>query len=134
MLAGDFQRRLRRLNPKLRIWCGDDDSKPAGIFFVSSDGEYNEVCGIDKNYIPEHTIWGEGGFIAKGGWRRALKVLIHRKLVDRFHAERTFGVHLEYGSAPRPGRDPVARSMEDLKEKAGAFGLDIINQGEIKTK
>lgn len=117
MLAGDFQCRLRRLNPKLRIWCGDDDSKPASIFFVRG-GEFEQVCGIDKNWVPEHTEYRPDGTILRGGWRRAVRILIQRRLVDRWHAQRVFGT--SFPSSPRVPRKPVYAPKKDFHAAVGA--------------
>lgn len=99
MLAGDFQRKLRKLNPNIRIFCSNDDSKPAGIYIVIR-GEYKEICGIDKNYLPEHIQYDENGRIVKGGWRRAIKTLIKKGFIDKKKAESVFSTHLNY-SAPK---------------------------------
>ena len=95
MLAGDFQAKLRKLNPKLRIFCGNDDHRPAGIYQVIR-GEYTEICGIDKHYVPEWSIREENGAIIKSGWRRALKILINKGLVDREYAQKLFNARLHY--------------------------------------
>ena len=99
MLAGDFARKLRKLNPNLRIFCSNDNSKPAGIFTVVR-GEYKEICGIDKNYIPEHITYREDGRIIRSGWRRAIKILVKQGYIDRKEAEKVFNTHLNY-SAPK---------------------------------
>ena len=100
MLAGDFERKLRKLNKKLRIFCGDWDTRPAGIFHVVR-GEYTEICGIDKNYVPEYSIMAPHGAHIKGGWRRALRILIRKGLIDRRQAERVFNTHLHYNGPKR---------------------------------
>lgn len=113
MLAGDFERKLRKLNKKLRIFCGDNDARPAGIFQVIR-GEYTEICGIDKNYVPEHSIRAPHGAHIKGGWRRALKILIKQGLIDRSKAEKVFRTTLGYRSRkPRYKRkdDPIPENM-----------------------
>lgn len=90
MLSGEFQRKLRSVNNRLRIWCGDNPTRPAGIYKVNKFGEYEEVCGIDKNYVPELTTQREDGLILKGGWRRAIHILIRARLIERRIAERVF--------------------------------------------
>jgi hypothetical protein len=95
MLSGDFARKLRILNRKLRIFCKNDDSKPAGIFQVIR-GEYTEICGIDKQYIPERSVLAENQTHIKGGWRRALRILIKKGLIDRPAAEKLFRTRLHY--------------------------------------
>lgn len=95
MLAGDFQRKLRKVGPKLRIFCGNDDRRAAGIFHVIR-GEYTEICGVDKNILPEYSIREDNGNFIMGGWRRPLRILIKKGLIDRSKAERVFSTHLHY--------------------------------------
>lgn len=106
MLSGTFQSKLRSLNRNLRIYCGNDDTKPAGIFRVIR-GEYTEICGIDKNYVPERSIFAKNGTHIKGGWRRALRLLIKQGLVNRASAEKEFSTTLHY---PTP-RKKVKRNI-----------------------
>ncbi len=115
MLAGDFQRKLRKLNKDVRIFCGDNDSRPASVF-IDNDGEFDIVCAVDKNWLPEYPVFDDIGKVVKGGWRRVLKVLVQRKLVDRMRAERIFGTHLEYSNRvpPRPkykAKTPIMDAM-----------------------
>lgn len=118
MHPGDFARNLRILNRNLRIFCGNDDTKPASIYYVKN-GEEETVCGIDKNYVPEWIIWNEDGSIAKGGWRRALKILIDKKLINRSKAEKLFRADLSY---KQPKFIPQAKvNMEDRLKSRGLY-------------
>jgi hypothetical protein len=140
MMAGDFQQKLRKLNSKLHIFCGDDPSKPAGIYFVEN-GEYMDVCGIDKNWVPEHQERYADGRIKKGGWRRALRIMIQRRLIDRFKAERVFGTHLKYGrnDSVKHFEDPIQkrrreakqRSIEKLMNKTGIYNPYYLDEQEL---
>lgn len=105
MNPGQVARNLRKLNPRIRVWCGNDDSRPAGVFYLTPSGEYEELCGIDKNDVPEHVEFNPDQSIRKGGWRRVLRVLIQRGLIDRFRAQKLFGTHLAYVKHKKP---PVA--------------------------
>lgn len=103
MLAGDFQKKLRKLNPRLRIYAGNSDpSWPAGIYHVVR-GEYTEICGIDKNIVPEHSVRAENGAHIRGGWRRALKILIKQGFIDRLSAQKVFRTDLNYKGPKRYG-------------------------------
>jgi hypothetical protein len=102
----------------LKVFCGNDDTKAAGVYIVrrgpvnDMTDDYELLCGIDKNYVPEYPIVAEDGRILKGGWRRALYILINEHLVDRKRAERVFSTHL-----PSTGREikiPVVRPKRDL--------------------
>jgi len=131
MLSGELERKLRRISRgKVRIYCGDNENHPAGVYFVEK-GEFIEICGIDKNWIPEHRQTYLDGRIKKGGWRRVLKILIQRKLVDRRYAEKVFGTHLAFApfDAVKMQADPIAqrlkqaeqRSMEKILSKTGTY-------------
>lgn len=93
MLASDFAAKLRRLNKNLRIYCGDNDSRLAGLYHVVN-GEYKDIIGVDKNYLTEWPVQDEQGRILKGGWRRVVRLLIEQGLVDRRQAERVFGTQI----------------------------------------
>jgi hypothetical protein len=119
MLSGTFERKLRKLNRKLRIFCRDNSGTPAGIFLLTPDG-YEDICGIDKNYVPEHSEFNENGTLRKGGWRRVLRLLINRRLVDRFYAEKIFNTHLEY--MPLIPRARRINPEEKKREFLGKYG------------
>lgn len=124
MLASTFQSKLRKLNPDLRIWCGDSSTTPASIFHVV-DGEFTQICAVDKSWLPDHTMFDELGRISKGGWRRPLYVLIQCGLIDRHHAQRVFGAPLpvvrrtpKRGTyrRPTPIKDAVVKREMPLEE------------------
>lgn len=124
MLSGEFERKLRRLNRRLNIFCGDNPRMPAGIWMENSaepDG-YEQLCGIDKNYVPEHSEFIEDGSLEKGGWRRVLRYLINRRIVERRYAEKLFSTHLEYmPRIPRAGRIDLQAQQRRLEDKYGAY-------------
>ena len=125
MLSGDFSYKLRKLNNNLRIFCGDDDRRSAGIFIVSRYGEYTEICGADKNYVPEFTKYSDDGRIVKSGWRRILKILIGKGLVNRFKAEKLFGTHLMGVRAPTRPQIKQDSALQKLK----SMGIEIMTAG-----
>jgi hypothetical protein len=126
MLSGDFERKLRILNRNLRIFCGNDDKRAAGIFIVSRSGEYTEICGADKNYVPEFMEYSEDGHrIVRSGWRRILKILIGKGLVNRFKAEKVFGTHLMGVRAPTRPQIRQDSALQKLK----SMGIELIETG-----
>lgn len=90
MLASDFQKKIKRLNPRLRIYCGDNPDRPAGLYIVRN-GEYEELCGVDKNYINEWPTYDKYGKMIRGGWHRVLQLLIGKKLISREYSYKLFG-------------------------------------------
>lgn len=79
-LSGEFERVLRRLNPFLHIYCGDEDHRPAGLFLVK-DGQVEELGGVDKNMIPDQSLVALDGKVIKKGWRAVLTMLLARRLI-----------------------------------------------------
>jgi len=123
MLAGDFERKLQKLNKDLKIFCGNDDSKPAGIFHVVN-GEYTEICGIDKGYVSEYSFVRSDGIIIRSGWRRALKILLGKGLISRYKAERIFNTYLGYSQKRKP--------IPTKKETVSSFGLPVMERGAFQ--
>lgn len=124
MLAGDFARNIKKLNPHLRISCGDDAKRPAMLYFSvncnsDDDRDYIEICAVDKNYLPERTIIDETNHIVKGGWRRAMNMLISRKLVDKKRAERLFQTGFDHAVNVELNKinDPILRAIKDAQER-----------------
>lgn len=135
MFAGDFQRKLRRVNPRLKIFCGDDDSKPAGIFTIKRGpygedlgGSYEAICGVDKSIVPEHTVLRADGSIEKSGWRRVLRILIAGGYVDRRTAERVFGCRL----GVRTRKPRVPKAVIDRKGLLADYAKEIRSWGGTK--
>jgi len=128
MLAGDFQRRLRRMNKELRVFCGDSN-RAAGLYHVVN-GEYEELCGIDKNYVPEFPTCEPNGRIIRRGWRSVVQLLIGRKLVSRDWAQKVFSTHFD------PPRYIEAPAREDrrskLANKLHSLGMEMVEQGTYK--
>lgn len=118
MLAGDFARKLRKLNSKLRIYCGDDKSKPAGLYYIHG-GQYCEICGVDKNYVPEFIISDSKGHIVKSGWRRVVNILVNKRLVDKRKAEKVFNTYFHRGilNSIQAAEDPILKMIEEIKIK-----------------
>lgn len=100
MMLGEFVRKLRRLNPQLRVY--NTGSVAISGVYLLSHGELEHVCGVDRDDPQEHVSYNADGSIRRGGWRRVLKVLIQKGLIDRWAAERLFNTHLAYRKAQRP--------------------------------
>jgi len=118
MIPGEFLRRLQKLNSKLRVCC-KDGPYAAGLYIIES-GEYVDICGIDKNWVPEHTAYDKHtGQRTRSGWRRVLRILIQKSLVDRKAAERLFQTQLHYDTMTRIQleADPVVRALADARER-----------------
>lgn len=124
MLSGEFQRKLRRLNRNLRIFCGDDNKRPAGLFHVVN-GEYTEICGVDKNWVPKYAIVNPNGGIVKAGWYRILRILVGKGLVDKQYAQKVFGTYLEFTPTGR-----LKAKTDNVADKIRRLGMEIVERSQ----
>lgn len=121
MLSGDFARNLRKLNSNLRVFCGDDDSRAAGLFRVVN-GKYINVCGIDKNFVRELPVYKPNGELLRSGWRRVLLMLVSEGLIQRDAAEKVFNTSL---------RDSRFNLAVRGQKKARREGAEVDYKGEF---
>jgi hypothetical protein len=133
MLASTFQKNLKKLNPSLKIYCGDNKHLPAGIYHIVA-GEYEEICGVEKNEVPEYSEYNSFGKMIKGGWRRVLQILIAKKLIDRRRSYAYFG-HWDEHSKPsytveQTEVDKAIADMESRKRYTGKIESPL-NPGQM---
>lgn len=98
-MASDFQAKIRKLNKNLHIYCQDSD-RPAGLYLVSKTGEVEELCGVDKNHIEEFPSYDRYGKMMKGGWRRAVRLLVAKGYANRHFSYKLFGWYDEHRAPP----------------------------------
>lgn len=68
---------LEKLNDNLRIACGNNDSRLAGVWLRERDGlGAEDICGVDKNYVPAYPSFDSSGHITTSGWRRVTWILL----------------------------------------------------------
>lgn len=123
MLYGTFKQKLKKLNPRLRVFenCPAAE-RPWGIYVVKNDGmELEHLCGINPvaGMVYELTERRWDGYILRQGWRRVLKMLIKRGVIDRKSAEVEFSTSFEgnRGKGFTVGVDPLTSAMKEAKER-----------------
>lgn len=133
-LSGEFQRLLRRLNPGLRVYCGDADNRPAGLVLVKGS-EVRELCGIDKGMVPDQTILAANGTIIKKGWRAVFKFLIAQRIVSARDVIRAVP---EFALATEPTRTSFRARPEDeainyfrSKRPEGKSGMPVFTRKDL---
>lgn len=96
LLSGEFIRKLQKCNPSFRVFCHGKSTRAAGLWKTDDvlGDDVDIICGIDKNFVPEHLYYDEGQHIVKRGWRKTLDILIKMKHIRRGIAERVFETHL----------------------------------------
>lgn len=136
MLYGTFKHKLHQLNPRLRIFenC-PATQRPWGIYLVKNDGmELEHICGVNPiaGMIYELTERRWDGYILRQGWRRVLKVLIAKKMVDKSKAESVFSTSFEgnRGKGLVIEKDPITRAMTEAKER-GMSRTGVENYVEV---
>lgn len=121
MMPGVFERKLKQLNRRLFIFCGDDPNRPAGLHIRHANGTVEMICSVDKNRMPEYMIQdNETGEILKGGWRRVLRILAEKRLIRRADADRAFG-RIIWRTLGSP--DPIGTAIERARIEAAKRGL-----------
>ncbi len=82
--------------------------------------DYTELCGVDKNQVPERTQRWADGRIRKGGWRRVLKILVQRKLIDKRYAQKVFNTYLNYSifDKVKMFNDPLAKRLDKMRHRS----------------
>lgn len=70
-----FMAALKKLNPKLRICSFEGSSRLAGLYVINVQGEWEDICGVDKVRVPAYASFDDGGHVTKSGWRRVFWIL-----------------------------------------------------------
>ena len=134
MLSGDFLRKLKKLNKNLAVFCGYDDSaKPAGLYLMYY-GEPIHICGVDRNYLPEFPIHDAKGHIIKGGWRRVLNILVAKRLIDKYEAQKVFRTEIKrLNMVINIEEDATYRAMKQITEErmAQKDGAAVDKEGKL---
>jgi hypothetical protein len=121
MLYGIFKEKLHKLNPSLRIFENCPASQnPWGLYLVKRGGmELEHICGINPigGMVYELTERRWDGHILRQGWRRVLKILLAKKLIDRNKTASVFGTTFEgnRGRGLTIEQDPLSRAMQEAK-------------------
>ena len=94
MFTKDFERKIRKLNPKLHIWYGNDDNKHACVWYdepTYQGSEFYQLAGIPKYVVPEWSKLNKQGKMVVGGWHRILEMLVSKKLINQHQSYIYFG-------------------------------------------
>lgn len=131
MLPGDFYRKLKKLNSRLRIYCADDNSRPAGLW-MWKDGELFEICAVDKNDLREWPTYNQYGKMIKGGWNRVLAILVQAKLIDLHQSQKLFGYWNEHREPVQYfDKKPIDRAIEQLQAVKYRTIENPLNEGQM---
>jgi hypothetical protein len=73
--TGTWVRCLKRLNPALRVCSFGHNNRLAGLYIITKQGEWEDICGVDKQEVPAYATFDDGGHVIKSGWRRVIHIL-----------------------------------------------------------
>lgn len=124
MLYCTFYNKLRKLNPRIRIFGNDAlPNNPWGIYVLDRFGTgLVHQTGINpkSGMVYELTERRWDGMILRQGWRRVLNILIKNGVVDRRRAEREFGTSFSHTRGPRLkiDKDPLTKATQEAQERA----------------
>lgn len=140
--TGTFYRNILKLNPRLRICSFDGNGKLAGLYIRDHDGEdYFDICGVDKDFVPEYTEWDAQGHIVKSGWRRVYQMLAQLKLTTPERIQKVcpgFYLHQSQIKVDEDRRiqiigDPIKHKMDKFAESAPVMSWRDPDSGNIET-
>jgi hypothetical protein len=138
MLSGDFAKKIKKLNPRLRICCFDNSQYAAGLHYIDPYEGYISICGVDKGYVPERTEVDEVGHIIKSGWRRVVNILLARGLTTREKVKKQFGAGFFECHIPPVSfcnDDPIQKKIvkyeTDEENKRGVAGMTADQMLEV---
>lgn len=81
--TGTWLRALRVLNPKLRVCSFENSNRLAGLYLIAKNGEWEDICGVDKKEVSAYATFDNGGHVIKSGWRRVIWILFGNNYTTR---------------------------------------------------
>lgn len=121
-----FENKLRKLNPRLKIFKTHDPQKgPWGLYLLSPmGGSIEHICGVSNSngFVYELTERRWDGYILRQGWRRVVKVLIKQKYTTSKKAADVFETSFEgnRGRGMTVQKDPLTLALADAKARGYA--------------
>lgn len=118
MLLGEFERKLKKLNKNLMVLPSLDESLPCGLYLNFYD-EPIHICGVDRGWLDERTRTDPKGHIIHGGWRRAVSILISKRLIDKYQAQRLFQTSFKERECRHIDieKDATYRAMQEITRR-----------------
>lgn len=152
MYASDFLKRLKKLNPRLRVHMHNISTKFPGVEYVDPIDGPILIGAIDKNYVPEYSKADKAtGRMVQAGWRRMLDMLLTfrtpagKPIVTRAEIRKQFGAYWD-NRQPNPfegveSGDKISNLIEKRKmesmDKVGVAALsreNILEAGALLDK
>jgi hypothetical protein len=137
MITGDFQRKLKKLNPTLEVVMQPGSPNFPGLHYRDENGDFVKICAVAWNggWINEYSEYDEVGHVTHPGWRRAILSLLKHNIVTKEKVKKYFGqgffLHQDL-SIKVLTKDPIASILEKKNENRESLGREDI--AEIAAK
>lgn len=102
MLQITWYKKLRELNPKLRVCQFENSRHLPGVYYVHEREGIVDVCATDLYEIPALPEYDANGFMVRSGYRRVVLTLLALKLTTREKVRKVFGQSFFESHYPKP--------------------------------
>jgi hypothetical protein len=128
MLQITWYKKLRELNPKLRVCQFDNSKNLPGIYYVDEREGIVDICATDVQDVPALPTYDSRGFLVKSGYRRVIHTLLALKLTTRPKVREVFPGFFE-SHYPKPTVTQVrsvhkqwSEMMKDERKRLAILG------------
>jgi hypothetical protein len=126
MLQITWYKKLRQLNPHLRVCQFESSTHLPGIYYIHERDGIVDVCATDIGDVPALPLFNTNGVLIKSGYRRVIFALLHLKLTTPQKVKRFFPGFFE-SHYPEPSRIQTVsthqRWSEMMKEERKRFNI-----------
>ena len=102
-----------------------EKSLKPGMCILNKRGQHMPICGTEYGAIPEYPVFAQDGTVIAYGWRRAVKVVLQRKLTTREKVKKVFGA----GFFERRN-EPTGYTVEGSPSDYNAMLQSIYGEGQ----
>lgn len=90
MLQIVWYKKLRQLNPKLRVCQFENSIHLPGIYYVDEREGIVDICATDIQWVPALPQYDPRGYLVKSGYRRVVHTLLQLKLTTKDIVRKVF--------------------------------------------
>jgi hypothetical protein len=123
-----WYKKLRELNPKLRVCQFENSKHLPGIYYIDEREGIVDVCATDLVYVPALPEFDSRGILTKSGYRRVVLILLSLKLTTREKVRKVFpGFFESHYPKPTPTQtrsmhQQWTEMMKDERKQAAILG------------
>lgn len=88
-----WYKKLRQLNPKLRVCQFDSSRHLPGVYYVDPREGIVDICATDIGWVPPYPEFSAAGQVVKAGYRRVVFILLHMKMTTKDKIRKVFGTN-----------------------------------------